>query len=131
MFSHQPELPAQVLSTIRKYKLVDPRDRILVGVSGGADSVALLLVLKQLGFTVGAAHLNHGLRGAESDTDEKFVQELAESYGVPFVSNQSSISLAEGNLEAAGRAARQEFFQRISAERGYTKIAVAHTRDDR
>jgi tRNA(Ile)-lysidine synthase len=131
MSSHPPELPAQVLSTIRKYNLVDPLDRILVGVSGGADSVALLLVFEELGFPVAAAHLNHGLRGAESDADEKFVQELAESYGIPFVSSRSSISLAEGNMEAAGRAARQEFFQKISAEYGYTKVAVAHTRDDR
>src|SRR6185369_6971695 len=112
-----------VLSTIRKYHLTNSLDRILVGVSGGADSVALLLVLKQLGFSVGAAHLNHGLRGAESDADEKFVQELAETNGIPLVCSRSSVSLAGSNIEAAGRAARQEFFQRIAGEGGYTRIA--------
>ena len=131
MSKELPELANQVLATIHKYSLAKSGDRILVGVSGGADSVALLLVLHQLGLTVGAAHLNHGLRGVESDGDEIFVETLAKAFEIPFFSKRVSISSLQGNLESAGRTARQEFFRKISEEHGYSRIAVAHTRDDR
>lgn len=131
MSTQLPELANQVLATIHKYSLAEAGDRILVGVSGGADSLATLLVLHQLGFAVGAAHLNHGLRGVESDADELFVEELSKSHGIPFFSSRVALSDREGNLEAAGRIARQDFFRKISADSGYARIAVGHTRDDR
>ena len=119
------------------------RDRVLIGVSGGADSVCLALVLKELGVDIGLAHLNHGLRGAESDADEEFTRELAGKLGVEFFAKAVSLlrpspgaSLrplpgGEANLEAAGREARKRFFGEIAHRHGFTKIALAHTRNDR
>ncbi len=144
------------------------RDRVLVGVSGGADSVCLALVLKEMGIDIGIAHLNHGLRGAESDGDEDFTKELATRLGVGFFVKKVSLlrpspsaaafpeaapyracaspieaapyracasprPLPEGeaNLEAAGRQARKQFFNEVAAEHGFTKIALAHTANDR
>ena len=129
------------------------RDRVLAGVSGGADSVCLLLVLKELEYNVAVAHVNHGLRGVESDEDEEFTRQLAERLGVKFFEKRVSLMGpspgafirrdlrsfpsrrplpgGEANMEAAGRAARKEFFAELVREHGFTKIAVAHTRNDR
>jgi len=141
-------LVAQIRGTIQKHQMLTSRDRVLAGVSGGADSVCLALVLKELGFDVAVAHVNHGLRGAESDTDEKFTKELAGTLGVPFFATKvallgpspaaSALRLSrrplpggEANLEAAGREARRQFFIETARRRGYSKIALAHTRNDR
>ena len=125
------DLASSTAETLAKYRMLEAEDRVLVGVSGGADSVSLVLVLKELGYEPGIAHLNHGLRGLESDGDESFVSELASKLGLPFYSQRISIRAEHGNLEAAGRAARKEFFRSVCASQGFTKIAVAHTRDDR
>jgi len=106
-------------------------DRVLAGVSGGADSTALLLALHELGYRLAVAHLNHGLRGAESDQDEQFVRDLAHRLGVPFFSHAMSIGQFSGNLEAAGRQARREFFESLVRDHGFTRIALAHNRQDR
>jgi len=128
--------------------MLTSRERVLAGVSGGADSVCLALVLKELGLDVAVAHVNHGLRGAESDTDEEFTKELAGTLGVPFFATKVALSGpgpaasalwlsrrplpgGEANLEAAGREARRQFFIETARRRGYTKIALAHTRNDR
>jgi len=141
-------LVAQIRGTIQKHRMLTSRDRVLAGVSGGADSVCLALVLKELGLDVAVAHVNHGLRGAESDTDEEFTKELAGTLGVPFLGTKvallgpspaaSALRLSrrplpggEANLEAAGREARRQFFIETARLRGYTKIALAHTRNDR
>ena len=141
-------LVAQIRGTIQKHQMLTSRDRVLTGVSGGADSVCLALVLKELGLDVAVAHVNHGLRGAESDTDEEFTKELAGTLGVPFFATKvallgpspaaSALRLArrplpggEANLEAAGREARRQFFIETARRRGYSKIALAHTRNDR
>jgi tRNA(Ile)-lysidine synthase len=97
-------------------------------VSGGADSVCLLLVLRELGYDVAAAHLNHGLRGAAANEDEAFTERLTERLGIRFFSKKVII---EGSIEAKGREARKEFFGELVQEHKFTKIAVAHTRDDR
>jgi tRNA(Ile)-lysidine synthase len=107
------------------------QDRVLAGVSGGADSTALLLTLQELGYSVAVAHLNHGLRGTESDQDEQFVRELARRLSVPFFSHGASVGKAEGNVEAAGRQARRAFFASLAHEQGFTRIALAHNREDR
>lgn len=104
---------------------------MLAGVSGGADSTALLLVLRELGYDLAVAHLNHGLRGAESDQDGAFVEALAGKLGVPCFTHAVKIDPADGNLEALGREARKAFFQSVLRERGFTRIALAHNREDR
>jgi len=117
--------------TLTRHRMLEADDRVLVGVSGGADSVALLMVLKELGFSLGIAHLNHGLRGIESDEDERFVSDLATRFGLPFFSRHIQIRPEEGNQEATGRMARKQFFNSVCETHRFTKIAVAHTRDDR
>ena len=109
--------------------MLTSHDRVLDGVSGGADSVCLVLVLKELGFEVAVAHVNHGLRGAESDEDEAFTKQLALSLGVRFFG--SRVSLSGPNIEAAGREARRTFFDEVRLKHGFTKVALAHTRNDR
>lgn len=126
MFS---EFTSQIRNIIDKYQMLVPGDHVMAGVSGGADSVCLLLVLKELDCDVSAAHLNHGLRGAASDEDEEFARRLAERLGVRFFSRK--VALPKSSIEAAGRDKRKEFFGELVREHGFTKVALAHTRDDR
>ncbi|HET9219516.1 MAG TPA: tRNA lysidine(34) synthetase TilS, partial [Terriglobia bacterium] len=121
----------KVQETISRYRMLHAHDRALVGVSGGADSTALLLALHELGYSVAAAHLNHRLRGTESDSDEEFVRVLSRTLGVPFLSKSVEIRAAEGNLEAAGREARRQFFRELQDDHKFSKIALAHNREDR
>jgi tRNA(Ile)-lysidine synthase len=109
--------------------MVSAHDRILAGVSGGADSVCMVLVLAQLGYNVAIAHVNHGLRGPASDEDERFTQKLAQQLGLRYFTRR--VILMRGNLEAAGRDARRDFFEQLAKEEGFDKIALAHTRSDR
>ena len=130
---------AYIHGTLKKYRMLTPRDRILAGVSGGADSVCLAVVLKELGIEFAVAHLNHGLRGMESDGDEEFTRELAEKLGVQFFAKAVSLLRPSPDAahrplpggEAAGREARKSFFKELVDEHGFTKIALAHTRNDR
>lgn len=124
-------LSALVQRTIEKRRMFGLRERVLVGVSGGADSVCLLLVLGELGYDVSAAHLNHGLRGAESDGDEAFVKELCDRLALPFHSGRTDIMKSAGNLEAEGRRARKRFFNDLVREFGFDRIALAHNQNDR
>ncbi len=100
----------------------------VVAVSGGPDSVALLRALAEVGAgPLTVAHVNHQLRGAESDADEAFVQELAVGLGLPFVSTRIAIP-AEENLEGAARRLRYDWLNEIAA--GANWIATGHTADD-
>jgi tRNA(Ile)-lysidine synthase len=119
----------KILQTIESFEMLEPHDRVLVGVSGGADSVCLIVALKELGYNVAAAHVNHGLRGQESDEDEVFTKQLANDLGIECFSKK--VSLGPGNIEAAGRQARKQFFRELVQDRGFTKIALAHTKNDR
>jgi len=105
-----------------------PPGRGVVAVSGGADSVALLRKVHGAGVPVVAAHLNHGLRGTESDADEAFVAELAEALGIPFRSKRADAFT--GNLEAAAREARYAFLGDVATECGAAWVATGHTADD-
>jgi tRNA(Ile)-lysidine synthase len=125
--------------TIRRHGLIQTGDRVLVAVSGGADSVALLLVLRELaaedGFDIPAvAHLNHQLRGADADEDEAFCLRLAEACGLPFEIERANVAGIAGaggmSFEHAAHVARYEFFARAAERRGASAVAVAHTRDD-
>src|SRR5260221_347212 len=103
-------------------KLLSPSEPLLVGVSGGADSVALLDVLVQSGYRPHVCHLNHQWRGAESDADAEFVRELAGKYGLPVTIEARMVAGSEN----AARQARLEFFGSL----GIPNVALAHTADD-
>ena len=113
-------------------------ERLGVAVSGGADSVALVRLLDGLkdgmGIRLVVLHFQHGLRGAESEGDEKFVAELAERLGLEFVRDEADVAgwaEREGvNVEEAGRRLRTEFFERMVREGRATRVATAHTADD-
>ena len=121
----------KIRETIARHQMLTPDDRVLTGVSGGADSTALLLVLRELGCNLAVGHLNHRLRGEESDEDERFVMALADEFKIPCFVHAVSITSDSGNIEAAGRDARKRFFQSLMREHGFTKLALAHNRDDR
>ena len=114
--------------------MVCPGDRIGVAVSGGADSVALLHLLSrratEFGIKLAAVHVNHHLRGAESDADEAFVSELAASLGVDFIRQDVDVSDLSGNLEQAARDARRSIFASLVAGKRVDRIATGHTLSD-
>jgi len=124
----------KVRSFIEKHQLVDGRTPLLVGLSGGADSVALLLILGELGYSCIAAHCNFHLRGEESKRDEDFSRKLACRLGIPFYSvNFDTYVYAEQkrlSIEMAARELRYEWFEKIRIECKAGAIAVAHHRDD-
>jgi len=110
---------------------------ILVALSGGGDSVGLLHALlkigRAIGFTVEAAHVNHSLRGAESDGDEAFVRRLCGELGVALTVErlrEGEVESADGSLETAARRFRLDILSRLAAGRGAKRIALGHTRDD-
>jgi len=127
-----------VLRHLRQVGLVAPGDRVLVAVSGGADSVALLRVLlelrSELGIILGVAHLNHGLRGENSDADQAFVAELAARYRLEFFVERVRVAEhAEAKrmgLESAGRKLRYEWLTKVAQENRFDAVATAHTADD-
>jgi tRNA(Ile)-lysidine synthase len=113
---------------ISRYSMLSAGDRVGAGVSGGADSVALLHILQRLKFRVTVLHVNHQLRGPESDADESFVRALADSLGLEVVVEQAPIQ--HGNLEQEARLARRRFFKRCLESHGFNKVALGHTRSD-
>jgi tRNA(Ile)-lysidine synthase len=128
-----------VRRTVRKYGLLPAGSRVAVALSGGADSVALLHVLRGMAESgtfrlVGAVHVNHLLRGAEADADERFCRDLASrlelAIDVERVDVAGVARATGGSLEHAGHIARHEFFGRAAARLGATAVAVAHTKDD-
>lgn len=115
--------------TIRRYDMLRPGETVLAALSGGADSVSLLLVLQELGYDVRAFHLNHCLRGAESDRDEAFCRELCEKRGIPLTVRRVDIAaLSQG--KAVEETARRERYKLLEQASGGCKIATAHTADD-
>lgn len=130
-------LSRKAARAISQRSLVRVSDTIVVAVSGGADSVALLDYLasrQDLSLHLVVAHLNHSLRGEESDGDEEFVRYLAAGYGVRCECRRTDIaSLARErgeSLEEAGREARYRFFAEVAGEVGAIATAIAHHMDD-
>lgn len=121
-----------------KYSMLLPGDGIVVGVSGGADSVCLLRILvllrERLDLRLRAVHVNHGIRGAQADADEEFVRLLCLKLNVDFEAVHVDIPALAPELkmteEEAGRRARYEAFTKECGRCGFDKIAVAHNRDD-
>ncbi len=106
-----------------------PQGHVVVGVSGGVDSVALAHMLWKQGVTLTVAHFNHGLRGAESDADERLVKDLAQAWGVPFYA-QKAVRPTRGNVEDELRKQRYAFLESVRVRVGAEAIAVAHHMDD-
>jgi len=120
-----------VLETISRYSMLTRENRVIVAVSGGADSVCLLHALRELEMNVaGVAHFNHKLRDEESEADERFVAALARRSGIPFYRAAARIGERGGNLEQAARRARREFFQGLMRDGAGDRIALGHTQDD-
>ncbi|MFH1477755.1 MAG: tRNA lysidine(34) synthetase TilS [Verrucomicrobiota bacterium] len=127
-----------VIQTIRRHNLIARGQHILVAVSGGADSVALLAVLRRLAsvwkFRLTVAHLNHGIRGPAAAADAAFVAKLARRWKLEFVGGRVNVrSRARRmgiSLEMAGRKARYSFFARVARSHHCTAVATAHTADD-
>ena len=119
---------------INKHKLLNPSELYIVALSGGADSVALLLLLKNAGFNVHAAHCNFRLRGAESDRDEAFCAELCQGLGVELhrahFDTREYAELHKVSIEMAARELRYRWFEQLREDIGAAGICVAHHRDD-
>ncbi len=119
----------KLTAMLRRYDMVQPGDRVIAAVSGGADSVALLwalyLLKDKLEITLEAAHFNHHLRGEESQRDEDFVRSLCDRFDIPLYVGGETVTAGEKGLEAAARAARYAYFDTLPG-----KIATAHTADD-
>ena len=136
--SIQKRFCRQVAQTLRDHDMVRPKDTVLMGISGGPDSMALARVMiclaPDLDLGLGVAHLNHGLRGKAADQDQAFVGKFAARLGLPFFCEQIDVAgLAKQqrtSVEEAGRNGRYDFFSRVAAAHGYVRIATGHTRDD-
>ena len=127
-------LESRVEKFIREEGLLKPEELLLVAVSGGADSVALLLILKRLGYRIEAVHCNFHLRGEESDRDEAFVRQLCESNNIIIhlihFDTKAYASLHQVSIEMAARELRYRYFEQLRQDIGAADICVAHHRDD-
>ncbi len=114
--------------------LFDHNDRILLTVSGGVDSMVMLALFVEAGYSVGVAHCNFQLRGAESEEDEELVQREAERYGVPHYNRRfettAEMERTGESMEMAARRLRYAWFDELCRTEGYTKVAIAHHADD-
>lgn len=120
----------KVKTTISKFNMLETCDSVLVGLSGGADSVSLLLCLKELGFKVGAMHINHNLRGEESNRDEEFCIKLCEKLDIPLTVKSIDVkSYCRENKLGIEEGARELRYKAFS-EFGADKICTAHTLSD-
>ena len=119
---------------IEKHKLLKPSELYIVALSGGADSVALLLLLKNGGFNIHAAHCNFHLRGEESDRDEAFCEQLCADENIPFhrahFDTREYADLHKVSIEMAARELRYRWFEQLRQDIGAAGICVAHHRDD-
>lgn len=161
-------LVAKALKTIERYTMISTEDHLLVGVSGGADSVALLLLLIELtqsddlhnrkikkehndpdsrldknlikgnvepsSIRIGVVHINHSLRGEESDQDESFVLDLARKHNLPCHTLKVDVAAVAKekklSFEEAARDVRYKFYKEIMERDGYTRVALGHNCDD-
>ena len=133
-------LNEKVLKTIKKYNLIEEKDKIICGVSGGPDSICMLDILKNLkesgiiSFELIVCHINHLIR-EEATADEQYVENYCKKFNIPFfVKRVDVLKLAEENkkgTEEVGRNVRYEFFEEIFQKEKATKIAIAHNKNDK
>lgn len=132
------DLLAEVQRTVTAYHMLSPGDRVLVGVSGGPDSMVLLDLLNRLApalkISLGVAHLNHGLRGDSADHDARTARQAANRFRLPYyVVNADVARVKQGlklSLEEAARRVRYAFFRKIMLDAKYSKLALGHHLDD-
>jgi len=135
---NQEPLESRVLRFIKEHHLVSSQHCLLVAVSGGPDSVCLLLILvklqEELGIRLHVAHLNHQLRGAESEADAGYVSDLAHRLGIPVTVEQRDVKVYHAqqhcSLEEAAREVRYDFLSQVAKAIGANGVAVGHTIDD-
>ncbi|MFH1006111.1 MAG: tRNA lysidine(34) synthetase TilS [Candidatus Latescibacterota bacterium] len=138
MPASQKDLLENVLDALRCHRMVQAGETVLVAVSGGADSVALLDILarlqKELHFRVHVGHLNHGLRGKDSDEDARFVEGLCADLGVPFDGGREEVRAYVRthrlSLEEGARVVRYRFLEAVAERIGAARIATGHTAED-
>ncbi|MDD3487003.1 MAG: tRNA lysidine(34) synthetase TilS [Candidatus Moranbacteria bacterium] len=123
----------KIQENIFRHELLERGNKIIVGISGGPDSVCLLDIFSKLqknyGLELVVAHVNYGLRGKDSEKDEKLVKKLAEKYKLPcevFQISNFKFQISENNL----RDIRYKFFEKISKKHGSDRLALAHNRND-
>lgn len=125
---------SKVKSYIKSHNLLHHNDLYVVALSGGADSVALLLLLDEMGYQVHAAHCNFHLRGEESDRDELFCEQLCLQKNIPFhrvhFDTQTYAETHKVSIEMAARELRYHYFEQLRKDIGAMGICVAHHRDD-
>ena len=125
---------SKVADFIAKHQLLSHDALHVVALSGGADSVALLLILKQLGYRIEAAHCNFHLRGEESLRDENFVKSLCQTHNIPLhlihFDTKEYATLHQVSIEMAARDLRYGYFHQLCQDIGASTICVAHHRDD-
>ena len=135
---HSYDILKKVKDTVLEYDMFHAGDRLLVAVSGGPDSVALLHVLCDLkasyGLEIGVAHMNHGLRGDAADHDETFVRSLSRDMALPFYSVKKDVAIygkkKKLSLEEAGRQLRYAFLGETAERENFHRVALGHTADD-
>ncbi len=128
----------RVKTYVETHHMLQENDHVITGVSGGADSVCLLFMLKELKkeipLELTAVHIHHGLRGGSADADERYVKELCERLGVRCVTFHENVEQYAKEqrltLEEAGRNIRRQIFEKVCKERNGTKIALAHHQND-
>lgn len=128
----------RVKKYVRDMHMLEEKDHIIAGVSGGADSVCLLDILVRLSevyrLSVTVVHVNHGLRGKEAFADEAFTEALCRKYQIPFLAYHIDVEAVRKERriseEEAGRDARREIFRAVMQAEGGTKIALAHHKND-
>ncbi len=132
----RPALLSHLVRTVRQQQLFLPGQHLIVAVSGGPDSIALLSLLHRLApswrLTLTAVHCNYGLRGAESDGDESFVQDFCQERQLPLVIHRPMLVKRQhrSSLQAAARDARYDFMKQLAHKVGADRIAVGHTAND-
>lgn len=129
----------KVIETIKKYKLIQEGDKIVLGVSGGPDSIAMLDILRQIKeefkFEIYVAHINHQIRGQEAINDEQYVADYCNKNNIQvFIKRINVPEIAKTQkigTEEAGRKVRYEFFEEILQKTNSNKIAIAHNKNDK
>jgi tRNA(Ile)-lysidine synthase len=124
----------RIAQFITRHQMLRPSSRVGIAVSGGADSVFLLHALRKLAprwdLKLSVIHIEHGMRGSASMEDAGFVQDLAQSFGLPFHIRSVNVPAIDDNQEQAARRVRQAFFEELIASGTVDRIATGHTRSD-